>query len=138
MSQPTRTAWRTAERLARDHGEPFLDTDHLLLAVIQRRGSVAARALAVAGLPPKDIRGRLGQPGLMARAPKVRPPTPEVKAVLGLACREAEAMGDEEILPEHILLALCRHTRGCARTILVEQGGLTVERVRRAVLAARA
>lgn len=138
FSEGARQVWLSAVRVARRHGEPFVDTDHLLLAALEDEGGVACRGLAAAGIQPSDVRHRLGdRRGADGDVSGALPPTPEVLAVRNLASREAAELGDEQIRPEHFLLALCRHRRGLAQEILRYEFGLTSGVLRRAVLSER-
>jgi ATP-dependent Clp protease ATP-binding subunit ClpA len=140
FSEEARQAWRTAMSLARGQGERFIDTEHLLLAVLEDEGGVASRGLAATGVSATEVRRRLG--GLnRARAEREDSPplspTPEVLAVQRLAYREAAQLGDPLIGPEHLLLGLSGHRRGLARRILIEGLGLTVSVLRQGVSSAR-
>jgi ATP-dependent Clp protease ATP-binding subunit ClpA len=116
----------------------YLGTEHLLLGLIHEGDGVAAQALeslgvdlAAARQQVREIIGQ-GKPAPVTRTPF----TPRVKRVLGLARREALAMGDSEIGPGHILLGLIREGEGVAADVLVRLGADPV-RVRQQVIQLR-
>jgi ATP-dependent Clp protease ATP-binding subunit ClpA len=122
--------WARAEVVRRvGRGEPGLDAD----------------ALATLGIDLGAIRERVEKafgPGALDRRPGrrrkrtgyggQRPFTPAAKKALELSLREAIALGDRSIGPEHILLGIAREGNGVGSGILVEEG-LTYGMVRDAL-----
>ena len=86
-------------------------------------------ALATIGIDLGEVyqtlRDQFGEKALcdaMRKAPPNtgQPFTPRTKKVLELSLREARAMGDDVIRPEHVLLAICREGKGVAAQMLGE------------------
>ena len=63
------------------------------------------------------------------------PFTPRAKKVLELSLREALQLGHNYIGTEHILLGIIREGEGVAAQILAKRRGLTLEEVRKRVVA---
>ena len=112
-----------------------------------RGGKLDAAALAAIGIDLDAVRRSAEEafgPGALAgrrrcrrgRRPGHVPFSPRAKKALELALREALALGDRHIGPEHILLGLARTGESGAAAAL-RRCGTTPEAVRAAVLAAR-
>jgi ATP-dependent Clp protease ATP-binding subunit ClpA len=103
-------------------------------------GGLDAEALASIGIDLDEVRRRVeesfGPGALGGRRSGHRPFSPGAKKALELALREALALGDRHIGPEHILLGVMRDP-GEPVSELLRRHGQTPEVVRAAVLAAR-
>jgi ATP-dependent Clp protease ATP-binding subunit ClpA len=146
-----------AQQEVRSLGHGSIGTEHLLLAVAgaqaglgprllgdegvrvgelrreiaQRVGAIDRDALATIGIDLDRVRAAVEAtfgPGALDRAPSGQIPfTAKAKRVLELSLREAQALGNDYIGTEHILLGLTR-SEDLAAELLAERG-LTHERV---------
>ena len=94
---------------ARNLGQSFVGSAHLLMAMAEQQGSVGnvLRGFGVSASLTEDMAVVLygkGNPG--AALPQGL--TPNVRKILRGAAREAESCGAKEITPMHLLLALSR------------------------------
>ena len=122
-------AHQEAERLR----QPAINTEHVLVGLIEEDGGVAGRVLREFGLEASRVRevieklggfgaGRTGQIDLSAG----------VQQVLEFSIEEARRMGHHYIGTEHLLLGLVRSEEGLAVEVLTKLG-ITAEQVRRQV-----
>src|SRR5215210_36638 len=116
-------AQRTAEIIQR-YGHNQIDTEHILLALIEQPGGVIPQILEKLSVSPKAniFGGGAGQIFI----------TPRVKRIIDLANEEANRLKDEYISTEHIFLAILTERNTPAARIL-ESAGLTRDRVYTAV-----
>ncbi len=103
-------AFASAQGTAISRGNPELTPDHLLLALLDQEGGVAARILEKAGTNPAELRAavdaRLGALPRMEGANTQPSASYATRQVLEKAFSEAEALKDEYVAVEHLLLAL--------------------------------
>ena len=124
-----------AQEESRELGHGSIDTDHLLLGLLDGdEASIARAALTRLGVTAErsrqEVASRLGAGG---STPSGHIPfTKSAKKVLELSLREALSLGHNYIGTEHILLGVVRE--GSAMPILTVQGA-TAERVRAEVRA---
>ena len=91
-------------------GNPELTPDHLLLALLDQEGGVASRILEKAGVNPAQARADTD--ARLAGLPRMQGSTAQPQASYGTrqalerAFTEAEALKDEYVAVEHLLLAL--------------------------------
>ena len=116
---------KTAGREARKLGHAYVGTEHLLLAFLSGRQSVAGNILHFMGweypvwqslVASHCGRGRRGAGLLQGLSPCAR-------RVLTLAGQEARRLEDRLVEPEHILLALAREENCTALRLLSQCGG---------------
>jgi ATP-dependent Clp protease ATP-binding subunit ClpC len=114
-----------AQDEARTLHQPYVGTEHILLALIKEQDGLAAQALERLGVhyddvvqtirqvasidPDTDVSGHLGF-------------TPRVKRVLENSLREAMQMGQSYISTEHLLLGIVRENEGTAIEVLGRLG----------------
>jgi hypothetical protein len=130
-SQRARTVLHLAEEEARRLNHAYVDTEHLLLALLKERGGEAAKMLERLGIEREAMRkaiesviGRGDHPSpLLVRW------TPRAQAVLERAAKTAQKLDQQYVDTEHMLLGLLQGGKGAAVTIL-ESFGVTVQRVR--------
>jgi ATP-dependent Clp protease ATP-binding subunit ClpA len=129
---------------ARGELPPTLGLEHAALQAAARDGfeRLDASALASIGIDLDAVRRSVEEsfgPGALGGRRSRRghaPFCPQAKKALELALREALALDDRHIWPEHILLGLTRDAdTGAARAL--ERCGTTRDALRAAVLAAR-
>jgi len=113
MNQLTRRAdqiIRLAKEIARQEGQGFVGTEHLLLAIIREGSGLGAQILRSKGVTEglardeiaKLVRDRLHETWVMGRLPG----TPNFRDVLSRAAEEARGMGNWQVCSVHLLLAL--------------------------------
>ncbi len=103
-------AFASAQGLAVQRGNPEITTDHLLSALLDQEQSVAARVLEKAGESPSAVRSaveeRLGRLARMEGANVQPAASRPLRDALEQAFTEAEALKDEYVAVEHLLLGL--------------------------------
>src|SRR3954465_15904117 len=103
-------AFASAQGDAIARGNPELTPEHLLAALVDQDGGVAPRILEKAGESPTALRARLEEQ--LSRLPRMGGGKPQpqasrsLRAALEAAFAEAEALKDEYVAVEHLLLAL--------------------------------
>ncbi|MGZ8603347.1 MAG: ATP-dependent chaperone ClpB [Actinomycetota bacterium] len=123
------------QALARSH--QAIEPEHLLLALLSDPEGVVYPLLHAVGVSPKPLRDRVDAeldrvPKVFAQGATDARVSPALANVLDAAFREADAMSDEYVSTEHLLLAMLEGTSPAAR--LLRETGLQ----RDAVLAALA
>ncbi len=127
-------AQRAAEIIAR-YGHNQIDTEHILLALIEQPGGVIPQILEMLNINAQALTERLDQ--TLRMTPKANIfgggagqifITPRVKRIIDLANEEANRLKDEYISTEHIFLAIMSERNTSAARIL-ESAGLTRDRV---------
>jgi ATP-dependent Clp protease ATP-binding subunit ClpC len=135
-------AQRAAEIIQR-YGHNQIDTEHILLALIEQPGGVIPQILQNLNIDPAGLVERLDS--TLKLSPKANIfgggagqifITPRVKRIIDQANEEANKLKDEYISTEHIFLAILSERNTPAARIL-ESAGLTRDRVYDAVLQLR-
>src|SRR5512137_644113 len=131
-------AQRAAEIIQR-YGHNQIDTEHILLALIEQPGGVIPQILEKLSVSPEALTERLD--ATLRASPKANIfgggagqifITPRVKRIIDLANEEANRLKDEYISTEHIFLAILSD-RNTPSARLLEGAGVTRERVYEAV-----
>jgi len=131
-------AQRAAEIIQR-YGHNQIDTEHILLALIEQPGGVIPQILEILNVSAEALAERLDS--TLRSTPKANIfgggagqifITPRVKRIIDLANEEANRLKDEYISTEHIFLAILSERNTPASRIL-ESAGLTRERVYEAI-----
>jgi len=131
-------AQRAAEIIQR-YGHNQIDTEHILLALIEQPGGVIPQILEKLNVSPAALTERLD--ATLKASPKANIfgggagqifITPRVKRIIDLANEEANRLKDEYISTEHIFLAILTERNTPAARIL-ESAGLTRDRVHAAI-----
>ncbi len=131
-------AQRAAEIIQR-YGHNQIDTEHILLALIEQPGGVIPQILEKMNVSPAALTERLD--ATLKASPKANIfgggagqifITPRVKRIIDLANEEANRLKDEYISTEHIFLAILTERNTPAARIL-ESAGLTRDRVHAAI-----
>ncbi|MEA4909183.1 MAG: AAA family ATPase [Anaerolineaceae bacterium] len=135
-------AQRAAEIIQR-YGHNQIDTEHILLALIEQPQGVIPQILEVLKVDPNSIAERLDY--ILRTSPKASIfgggagqifITPRVKRIIDLANEEASRLKDEYISTEHLFLAILSE-RNTPAARLLEGAGLTRDRVYDAVMQLR-
>jgi len=139
MTTKSREAFQDAIDRASRFGNPELQPEHLLAAVLEQDGGVAAPLLQKAGADVATLRDGLtrrlegfpkvsggAEPGLSRRTLEV----------IRRADEEAKQLKDEYVSVEHYLLAMAKHDRDVA-SLLEQIGGIGYEKLLAAVASVR-
>ena len=127
-------AQRAAEIIQR-YGHNQIDTEHILLALIEQPGGVIPQILEILKVDVNSLTERLDY--ILRTSPKANIfgggagqifITPRVKRIIDLANEEANRLKDEYISTEHIFLAILSE-RSTPAARLLEGAGVTRERV---------
>ncbi|HKY78388.1 MAG TPA: Clp protease N-terminal domain-containing protein [Anaerolineales bacterium] len=131
-------AQRAAEIIQR-YGHNQIDTEHILLALIEQPEGVVGQLLDILKIEPGSLKERLDY--ILRTSPKANIfgggagqifITPRVKRIVDIANEEANRLKDEYISTEHIFLAILNE-RSTPAARLLEGAGITRERVLDAV-----
>ncbi|MFN7924211.1 MAG: Clp protease N-terminal domain-containing protein [Bryobacteraceae bacterium] len=106
-------------------GSPYIETEHLLLAVMRECPGLVE---ADAGYIRKMIESRAAKGAKIATSVDL-PLSAASKRVLAYGAEEAERLGHRHIGAPHLLLGLFRETDGLAHALLAERG-ITLEAIR--------
>ncbi len=137
-------AQRAAEIIQR-YGHNQIDTEHILLALIEQPQGVITQILEILKVDPSSLAERLDY--ILRTSPKASIfgggnaqvqifITPRVKRIIDLANEEANRLKDEYISTEHLFLAILSE-RNTPAARLLEGSGITRERVLDAVMQLR-
>ena len=128
----------SAQQIAQTSRHQQLETEHLLLALLQQNG-LAARILKKCGVDPATIQNAVE--AHLKRQPNMGSPPESVflgrgfNATLDRAEAERNSFSDSYISIEHLMLALASDDR-CGRQ-LISQAGITINQLREAITAVR-
>jgi len=131
-------AQRAAEIIQR-YGHNQIDTEHILLALIEQPQGVISQLLELLKVDANSLAERLDY--ILRTSPKASIfgggagqifITPRVKRIIDLANEEANRMKDEYISTEHLFLAILSE-RNTPAARLLEGAGITRERVNDAI-----
>lgn len=96
-----------AVKEAKRSKQDYLDTEHILLALVADEDSTVAKALSGIGLPPKKLRAAVEFiVGHGDRAPEKVKLAPRAKEILDIALEEAHRLNSKYCGGEHLLLAI--------------------------------
>ena len=118
----------------------YIGTEHLVLALLARRGARGPTVLRRLGIDVQAAANQVltvvqrGHGRFDASSRSLLPFTSRAKKVLELAKGEANALQHPLIGTEHLLLGMLAERKGIAAQVLVDSG-VNVERVRSEVLA---
>lgn len=116
----------------------FIGTEHLLLALLRERGTVAGEVLSRLGVDITDARNIIGAASGASERIVIQHiiPTSRVKNVIEISFKEARGMGDGYVGTEHILLGLLVEGEGIAAHVLQDLGA-SLDKVRSEIDAVR-
>ncbi len=139
FTEKLQEAVRAAQSIAVQHGNQQIDTEHLMLALLDQEGGLAPSILNKADIRVDALRTRLQQE--VDRLPKVSGSgggpdqvyvTNRITKLLSQAEEEAKRLKDEYVSVEHVLLAATEDSGG-ATGKLFREFGITRERLMRAL-----
>jgi ATP-dependent Clp protease ATP-binding subunit ClpC len=133
-------ASRAVEMLSR-YGHTQVDTEHLLLALLEQPEGVVGQILEKLGAEPAVLAGKLDD--VLRASPRVSIYggnanaanvfiTPRVKRITDLANEEANRFKDEYISTEHIFLAISTE-RNTPSSRILQEAGITRDKVSDAI-----
>jgi ATP-dependent Clp protease ATP-binding subunit ClpB len=138
FTEKLQEAVRAAQSIAIQHGNQQLDTEHLLLALLDQQGGLAPSILNKADIRVDALRTRVQQE--VDRLPKVSGAaggpdqvyvTNRVTKLLTQAEEEAKRLKDDYVSVEHVLLAATDDSGATGK--LFREFGITRERLMRAL-----
>ncbi|MCK6484224.1 MAG: ATP-dependent Clp protease ATP-binding subunit [Phycisphaerae bacterium] len=117
---------KLAQVVAREYGQDYVGTEHLLLAMVREGNGKGARLLRRRSVDESQVRAavdrllkqRLEDTWVLGRLPG----TPHFRNVIESAIEEARQWEAREIGTEHLLLALLREDGSVAHAALRELG----------------
>ncbi|HWG28169.1 Clp protease N-terminal domain-containing protein [Actinospica sp.] len=118
-----------AQENARQHGHPFISTEHILLGICQEDRDIGAAAIKACGVRVTDLQAAIttrlapASSHLQGHIPFAQ----EGKKTLELAARASLLLGHDQIGTGHLLLGLIEEGTGLAAQVLAETG-VTAER----------
>jgi ATP-dependent Clp protease ATP-binding subunit ClpC len=115
-----------SQHIARDYGQDYVGTEHLLLAILREGTGLGARILTDQGIGlskakvvvDKLIKKSLEDTWVFGRLPG----TPHFRNVMAIAIEEARQLESKVVCTEHLLLALAREEGSVAYATLDELG----------------
>ena len=140
FTQKAQEALMQAQTLAGDYSHSQIEPEHLLLALVTQEGGVVPQIIQRIGVSPTLIHSEQEQ--TLAGRAKAYGRTMQVglsqalQEVLRQAEKEADAMRDDYVSTEHLLLALTDRKAGQVATTLSHQG-VTRDAILRALAAIR-
>ncbi len=137
FTERAQRALAMAQEEARNLGQNYVGTEHLLLGLLRDPGSVATRALGNAAITADAVREQLIR--LVGKGDfkftEAFGYTPRTKKVLDLSLYEARNLGHNYVGVEHLMLALIREQEGVAARVLIDMG-VDMKKARESLMAA--
>ncbi len=133
FTNQTKEAIARSQQILQRYQHNQLDTEHILLALLEQEGGVVPRVLEAAGIDGDGVVDRLERE--LGKRPQVQVGggdtqqiyiTPNADRILDAAWQQAQKMGDSFIAAEHILLAILEDNQTESARVL-KQEGLTTE-----------
>jgi len=130
LTEKSQEAIISAQQRARENGHSQIDVEHLAAALLEQQGGVVPSVFTALGVQPAQLSGALGTE--LERQPKVSGnvqigASARLGRVLQSAQKEAEALGDEYVSTEHLLLAMTADNGYTGQAL--KRLGITHERV---------
>ena len=130
LTEKSQEAIVSAQQRARENGHSQIDVEHLAAALIEQQGGVVPSVLTALNVQPAQLSGALTTE--LERQPKVSGnvqigASARLGRVLQSAQKEAEALGDEYVSTEHLLLAMTSDNGYTGQAL--KRLGVTHERV---------
>ena len=130
MTEKTQEALLAAQQAAREAGRSQLDVEDLFAALVAQQGGIVPSVIEALGGSPQQLLAAVQQE--LTRQPKVSgnvqlSATARLGRVLQQAQKEADALGDEYVSTEHLLLAMTQDQGYTGQAL--QRIGATRERV---------
>jgi uncharacterized protein (TIGR02246 family) len=116
---------------ASQYGNPYIETEHLLLGLFREDHRLAQKLLDKKGGVPtlrEEIESQIKRGERLSTSVEM-PLSAESRRILDLAAEEAERLGQKDIGTEHLLLGILRENNCWAARLLTERG-LTLDWLR--------
>ncbi len=135
FTERAQEAAQKAAEIIQRYGHNQIDTEHILLALIEQQQGVVGQLLEIMSVDINGLRDRLDQ--MLRESPKASIYgggtgqvfiTPRVKRVIEVANQEASNLNDEYISTEHLFLAIVEE-KDTPSSRLLKENGITKERV---------
>ncbi|MHB8808051.1 MAG: Clp protease N-terminal domain-containing protein, partial [Anaerolineaceae bacterium] len=135
FTERAQEAAQKAAEIIQRYGHNQIDTEHILLALIEQQQGVVGQLLEVMSVDANVIKDRLDQ--MLRESPKASIfgggtgqvfITPRVKRIIEVANQEATNLNDEFISTEHLFLAIVEE-KDTPSSRLLKENGVTKERV---------
>jgi ATP-dependent Clp protease ATP-binding subunit ClpB len=126
MTVKTQEALSTAHEIAGRQNNPAIEPEHLLSALIEQEGGLVEPLMQKIGVSPQVLQEKVR--GALNRLPQVSGSTSQVylsqqlNRILDAAQKETDAMKDDFVSTEHLLLAMAADKGSEAGRILAETG----------------
>lgn len=126
MTIKTQEALAGAQQLAGRQGNGAIEPEHLLVSLLEQEGGLVVPILQKVGAAPATLRSAAEE--LLKKLPQVSGATaqaylsPTLNRILDVAQREADAMKDEFISTEHLLLGFFAAKECAATRALIDAG----------------
>jgi len=125
FTQKSQEALAQAQSIARERGHQQVQTEHLLLALLEQSDGVVLPVLRQIGVDTHRLRGEVI--AALETLPRVHGAAeqyiaPALAEVLDAAWKEAERLKDEYVSTEHLLLAMVSRKAGAASEVLRRAG----------------
>ncbi len=141
-TEKTQAALMRAQRIATEHQNPQIEPEHLMLALLEQTDGVVPQVILRIGGDPQRMRVDLEQSvqrrpkayGSSTAQPSLAPAT---SRIFQAAEREAEALRDEYVSTEHLLLAMADTSSGGDMARFLAAQGINRESVLRALTSVR-
>ncbi len=139
FTERAQEAAQRAAELSQRYGHTQIDTEHILLALLDQPDGVVPKIVEMLGVQVATLKDRLDY--ILRTSPKVGIYgrgagqifiTPRVKRIVEWAHREANNLQDEFISTEHLFLAILSE-RGTATARLLQEFNITRPRVMEAI-----
>lgn len=140
MTIKTQEALAGAQQLAGRQGNGAIEPEHLLASLLEQEGGLVVPILQKVGAAPATLRSAADE--LLKKLPQVSGATaqaylsPTLNRILDVAQREADAMKDEFVSTEHLLLGFFA-AKECAATRALIDAGASRENILAALVEIR-
>ncbi|RJQ51162.1 MAG: AAA family ATPase, partial [Actinobacteria bacterium] len=134
FTQKAQEAVAEAQSVADRYGQQEIDSEHLLVALLEQPDGIAPTILQRLGVDPSGVLSQLD--GALKRAPKVTGTGavgmaylgPRLRNVFEVASKEAERLTDEYVSTEHLLVAIADE-KGSTGAQILGDAGVTKDRI---------
>ncbi len=135
FTERAQEAAQKAAEIIQRYGHNQIDTEHILLALIEQQQGVVSQLLEVMAVDANLLQDKLDQ--MLRESPKASIfgggtgqvfITPRVKRIIEVANQEATNLNDEFISTEHLFLAIVEE-KDTPSSRLLKENGVTKERV---------
>lgn len=135
FTERAQEAAQKAAEIIQRYGHNQIDSEHILLALIEQKQGVVGQLLEIMSVDPIMLKDRLDK--LLRESPKASIfgggagqifITPRVKRIIEVANKQASALNDEYISTEHLFLAIVEE-KDTPSSRLLKENGVTRERV---------